>query len=632
MLQRYRLNAIRHTLSVLCLAMLFACSSSKTDESDFPSVGHREQHLGDVGRLTPDEHTTYILNQKYIQSLARPDVPIQLNLADERQYQFVLTRLELVGKTAETAPYLFDLLAQRRKNHISWGYGTGLLPNATYTAQADPLRRELHYLERTSAGETTGEAKGTASSTTPNGAYYTYVDVDYRSASGVLLGSPAMVEEYDGGTNTTITTTANLSLTNLRSYTVSSYKVEDGARGFIDSYLYTTIGTNGSQVSAPPRLSPPAVDAPLDIRLNDNIISVCLNRTWTQDCDYDLTGTPEAIKLPLKGSIQIQTAEHTFDVARINQIKTELNNNCETNDNCTIAPAGDISLVLTNVGGGCNVTNGNTLVASMAQFWNRVTVSVDRKTFSWDLTGANSAFFDDGCRQVQNFAKLTMRIVLYMLDNAPPPGPNSYRSSITLSNDPAVLRPDFSYKPITITNSCLSEGSQIRVANGKTIPVEFLDVGVQVFNPFDTVSHALTVTDTAIGFEDMPMVRIRDEAGRTLLMTEMHPIQTRDGGMVQARALSKGDVVMTETGPSRLVEVSREDYDGRVFNLKLGSESEIASLATDQTVLYANGFLVGDGQIQSKYEILAMTQKHGNIFDRLPKQWHRDYLQSEQNR
>jgi hypothetical protein len=95
--------------------------------------------------------------------------------------------------------------------------------------------------------------------------------------------------------------------------------------------------------------------------------------------------------------------------------------------------------------------------------------------------------------------------------------------------------------------------------------------------------------------------------------------------MVQARALKQGDVVMTQAGPSRLVEVSREPYAGKVYNVKVGSDAEKLALAQDQTVVYANGFVVGDGQIQQKYESIAQTQKSADVLASLPSRWHRDY-------
>jgi intein/homing endonuclease len=141
---------------------------------------------------------------------------------------------------------------------------------------------------------------------------------------------------------------------------------------------------------------------------------------------------------------------------------------------------------------------------------------------------------------------------------------------------------------------------------------------------------SLTVADTAKGFETVPMVRIEDEKGRSLLMTEMHPIQVVERGMVTAKHLKEGDMVMTQSGPSRLVHVTRQKYDGTVHNLKVGTGVETQSLGNDQTVVYANGFLVGDGQIQSKYESIELSanKMQGSPLSRLPARWHRDYINS----
>ncbi|MFY0576705.1 hypothetical protein ACN28S_22335 [Cystobacter fuscus] len=89
---------------------------------------------------------------------------------------------------------------------------------------------------------------------------------------------------------------------------------------------------------------------------------------------------------------------------------------------------------------------------------------------------------------------------------------------------------------------------------------------------------------------------------------------------------------MTRTGPSKLVSVTREAYTGKVYNLKVGADAERLTLAPDQTVVYANGFMVGDGQIQSKYEALAIDRTEGDVLARLPSRWHRDYLLSTQRK
>ncbi|HYH96402.1 Hint domain-containing protein [Hyalangium sp.] len=612
----------RHLVSVLsgaCLAMLFACKSDLQEEQQ-ASTGYSEQGLEEPGRLSKPEWETYMADQSYLHGLTSPDVRVRLNLADPRQHRFAMARLKLAGKTPINSPYLFEAMEKRRQTHLARGYQAGLLPAKEMGILSTADRQEMHLIEMASLGETTAAANdgiGTASSTFPGGAYYTYADVSYTDVSGRPLGSLAWREEFDDGSNVTISATGDLSRTNLRRYRVASYKLEDSAAGFTDSYVYTEVGSaNQAGVAEVPRLTGLVVEAPLDIAFNDNRISVCLNRTWTQDCDYDLTGTPQAIKLPLKGSITI-ASNHLLDTTTINQIKTDLNNNVDRPD------AGHVKLILTNVGGGCDVTNNNTLEAKMGQFWNQVAWTANKKTFSWDLTGAFAAYFDDGCRQVQDEAKLTVFVVLPLVDGTG----TRYRSTITLSNDPNALRPDYVFKRIEITNSCLAAGTEIELAAGESGPIESLKAGDRVFNPYHP---SLTVMDTAAGFETVPMVRIRDEAGRSLLMTEMHPIQVAARGMVQAKALKTGDRVMTRTGPSKLVKVSREAYDGKVYNVKVGSDAEKTALAEDQTVVYANGFMVGDGQIQSKYEAIAMTQKEGPVLARLPGKWHRDYLMSTQ--
>jgi len=112
-------------------------------------------------------------------------------------------------------------------------------------------------------------------------------------------------------------------------------------------------------------------------------------------------------------------------------------------------------------------------------------------------------------------------------------------------------------------------------------------------------------------------------------MTEMHPIATVDRGMVQARKLRVGDKVQTQTGISQLVSITREAFSGKVHNLKVGSNAEALKLGSDQTVVYANGFLVGDGQIQQKYESAEQTAKAKlDMRTQVNKHWRQDYVKS----
>lgn len=635
-------GSIPFMLGCTCAMSLAACGQSSPDNT---------QGTGSGDRLTATQWSTYVANSQYLQGLSRPGVSVHLNLADPRQFNFVMARLQLAGKTPANSPHLFDRIEAQRQDHIARGLKAGAFAASSQSVTSG--RVAMHFIEearvspnhavaltgaRQAAAPGTTLVSGTASSTFPGGSDYTYVDVSVSTISGTTIAPLSYREEFDNpngnvGANVTISTSGDPSVSNQTRYTVESYKFEDLPDGTSsDSYVHEEIGSASTQTPVGlPQLSPPQVNDPRDtVGLNsatpDGIISVCMDRNWTNDCDYILnTGSvvDHRIKMPLKGAVTLAT-QHVFDLTQINAEKAALAAN-----NMTLPfEPGQVKLVLTNVGGGCDVDAANALNAGMSGFWNFVTLSPDNKTLSWDVTGANAIFFDEGCTQIQNRAKLTMRIPAPVLSV---PGNVPFTVSFTITDDPATLRPDATLPPITLTNSCLAEGTQIELGAGKFAPIESLQIGQAVFNPYAAGDHALTIKDTAQGVERAPMVRIRDQAGRTLLMTEMHPIATADRGMVQARALKAGDVVMTTQGPSKLIEVSREAYSGKVYNLKVGSEAQMASLGSDQTVVHANGFVVGDGQIQSKYEELAMKHSARTV-DQVPEAWRRDYLLSAARR
>nr|MCH9680322.1 hypothetical protein [Deltaproteobacteria bacterium] len=287
--------------------------------------------------------------------------------------------------------------------------------------------------------------------------------------------------------------------------------------------------------------------------------------------------------------------------------------------------SGYVKLLLADAGGGCDVEADGALQTNMAVFWDNATLTPDQKTLTWDLSGANSAFFDDGCRQVQDAAYLTIRLQLPVRDIT---NNLDYWVSKTLSNNPDQFAPDYVYDPIKITNSCLAAGTMLQMANGRTVAVEDIESGDHVFSSLADGAQGLTVTDTAVGFETEPMVRLHADSGQSVLMTEMHPVLTPDRGIVIAKALKEGDLVLTSSGVSILSSVDREEFGGKVYNVKLGTSVEKAALgAEDATLVYANGFLVGDGQVQSKYETIARAaDKQGPVIARLPTDWQLDYV------
>lgn len=606
---------------ILATGTTFACGDSTRDDIDEKGselAADEDTRLieGAYSNLTAAELHDYQVDREYMRSLVGPDTAVRINLADPQQYRLAMARLKIAGKTRFNSPNLFTTVEQTRQEHVRRGYGTGLVAELEFrNGGAD--REAMHFISTATVAGEGGEAAAT--STFPDGSDYTMLDVAYYDAAGIPLATPNTIEQFAGGTDVNVQTDADLTQSQLDAYWADSFQMESTPTDFTMSYVYTEMGLQSAQPVAgrptPPALAVQNVLAPVDTKLGDNLISICLNRTWTQDCDYDLTGTPQAVKVPLQGSIAITSAAHVFSQQAIDDIKADPDNHPR---------AGYVKLLLAQAGGGCNVGVDGALTSSMQAFWDSVTVSPDQKTLSWNLTGNESAFFDDGCRQVQDDVYLTMRLQLPVRDTALQ---LDYWVSKTLSNNPDQFAPDFVYRPIQMTNSCLAEGTMLQLADGSLAAVEDVAAGTRVFNSVHHGAQGLTVTDTAVGVETEPMVRLVAEGGREVLMTEMHPVQTPDRGIVLAKELQEGDLVITVDGVRVLSGVSREEYEGKVYNVKLGTEPEKAALGSDDlTLVYANGFLVGDGQVQRKYESIAMAEPmQGDVLDRLPSQWHLDY-------
>jgi hypothetical protein len=601
-------HVCRNALVLASSAALFACSSSSSDSQ--PSATEARAPLGEPGYrvtstaslsdLDAETRRTFQEDRAYLRRLTEPGVPISLNYADPRQYRFAQTRLLLSGKSPENSPELFRLMAARRALHLESGYGTGPLP----VAKNPPAGRvAMHFLEQITINMTGDTMTASATSTFPGDSYYTYADILIQDGvTWAPLGDIGIVEEYDGGTNAVVETTGDLTLATEENYVVDSYQVDDTEIGPGDSYVYEIIdfgrGIAGTL----------SVTAPVDLN-NDNKIKICLSRQWA-DCDYDLLGRWE-VEMPLAGQVTL-VSDYIFDVSKINDLKNG------------IGYGGYIKLILTDVGGGCDVKAGNSLFTDMAVFWQNTTVSGDNKSLTWNMTGAsNSAFFDDGCKQYQDTVKLSMRVLLPVISTQT----NKRGGAFMYLTNENVTTADYEFDPMKMTNSCLAEGTMVQMAGGKEVAIESISANSRVYSPYSSMDSSLEVTDTSKGYEEPPMVRIESQNGKSLLMTEMHPVHVVGKGMVAAKDLVQGDTVLTTDGPSQLVKVAREQFAGNVHNLKLGSATEKQSLGEDQTVFYANGVLVGDGQIQSKYESMALHED-GPVIDRLPLRWQKDYANS----
>jgi hypothetical protein len=258
----------------------------------------------------------------------------------------------------------------------------------------------------------------------------------------------------------------------------------------------------------------------------------------------------------------------------------------------------------------------------MTNFWNNITFTPTQ--LNWDLYSdvARWPQFSSDCALVQDRVDLTMELNLPFKSSA---FDGTLPVEITTTGGPPTVPNYLITTPIRLRNSCLAAGTLIALPGSMAQKrIEDLGIGESVLNPY---ANQLTVADVTKGTESTPMVLIVDNRGRDLLMTEMHPVSVVGRGFVAAKYLKVGDRVDTQEGPSELVSVSRKRYDGKVYNLRVGNAQEALALGVDQTVMYANGFLVGDAQIQDKYQ--SMDLHAGATNDKLSVRWREDYLSSQ---
>jgi len=606
--------ASRSFRSGLCLLLggllSVACTGGESIALDNSAFAIKEgqpfafQGVGQLAFLSPDDRAIYLSDRQYVRKLLASGTATALNHADVKQHRFVLMRLKLAGKTPANSPQLFQRIADLRATHLAKGYKEGTVIQSGGTTGLE----NQHYLPAVNAiNAHTVEVVATASR--KDALYYGYVDSGVWDSDGVPIGNNTYSEIYGNMPYGNSRTTGDLTLTQLNTFEGDSFMAEDTVSyGYRESYTVYVGERNG------PTFSRIQVNDPSDIRYGDHLISVCLDRSWTNDCDYDLSGM-WTLKLPLSGSITLPSA-YSIDESKIN------------NEYKTGHPGGgSIMVTLATNGGGCSLTD-NTTMLPITTFWNHTTVSSDKKTLSWHLTGKDAADFSHDCRLVQDQVVLTMHIpVPWTYTN----GTGGAAAQVMITSDKNVISASSNFiiqDPIKITNSCLAAGSMVELADGQSKPVQELKIGDRLRNPYAPGTSALTVTDIAKGVENPPMVRIADDGGRKLLLTEMHPVPVADRGMVTAKNLRVGDTVMTRNGPSHLVQVTREKFDGKVYNFKLGTPDEVLRLGRDQTVAYANGFLVGDGQIQSKLETFEQTAKQVASRAKLPARWRQDYQNS----
>lgn len=514
---------------------------------------------------------------------------LRIDLADNRQFQFLDARLRASGITPETAPSLHAKLNAERAKAVA--KKDAKVAGNAQASVTDPPRCEAFVVpEQLEPVNFKTLTRGTC----VGGAGYTYVDTYQFDVNGNALAYDFR-EDWAAGImvdlNVNAPPPANAAVYgDAISYHETSTTVE--------SY-YVITPAYANHMLAAPREVTGTLTSPVNKVSPNSVIKYCLDRaTSSSDCDYKhgSTGcngnficevnTPkfEVSPLPFNGNyLYMPMSGYSAPVV------PNIPNNPYVIQSAsawlTLRTAG----TTTSAGGLCTTDlTGSPFIRleSDPSAPGRSKIVIDPKAPFMGNANWNSHCVDNG-RDVDLNIEVKMR--QQNCNGSLCAGP-----VVRWTTLPTNLCP--TPPPMQIWWGCLASGTRITLADGTQLPIESITLGQKVLSDKD--GRALTVVDITEGAERKPMVRVVDDRGNIVTMTATHAMPIGDGKVIQAQALQVGDRIETKDGPASVVSVERPAYESAVYNLTLGTPEELAEVGPEGTTMFADGIQVGDGRLQ----------------------------------
>lgn len=604
----WNLTSSRPNTSLLLSIAFWGCAldSPTTETTTSIAPTHQQQ-------MSVDSQYMMHVHEK----IASPIGASQIDLADPKQYQFVMNRLAAAGKSSANSPELFNRLQRSRDRVVS-----GLTTTTDWCAtriQLGPERR---------VGSTMTFPKTHPIVSCVGGASYVYADIaTYNSnVAGTenYLVTSAAGEDYSGGTDfTTIETHPALPATVGRVNKTDSLVIAYDAIGN-EQLTYNNIRTHLAPVPATLNITHPQTHSWIQ---NNGNIQICQLRGDAGQCDYGVGRINGSAFSPWStnptgiAAVKANTGGNTFNAwqgdittyraisglvaSDLTHVYVPLLGTLDagaTNIDCRInsISSAEFRLIKTVSGGICTTTGSFPVTLQMGSRYGSFDTVVD-----FNNNGGTSTTGDCSMSRIVNDSvkpSLTIRMETTC-------GPR------IASMAPGHMPPLPEY--IEFLNSCFAKGTRIRRVDGSSSPVESLRVGDKVIS--DNKGTALTVIGISHGNEAEPLVALRDDKGHKLRLTSKHPMITAAGDVVFASAIQKHDRVITERGITSIVAVERVPYSGQVYNLRLGTPEEQAKVGRNRTTMFAGGFLVGDAAMQQEHS------KPRRLVAKVPREWARDY-------
>jgi hypothetical protein len=550
-------------------------------------------------------------DQKAIRSeLTASGQPYRLDLANPLHYRLIMQILARGGESAKKSPELFQRIETARAEAVAELAKTSAAPRKAQpvpTNDPQPTQADLNFIATFSrSGSQAYQATGLSS--VVGGSVVTTVVMElFDDTTGNVYATNGQTQ-YGQGVNFQVPVNGAIQEQNptTRAQGLFSYVPTSNPNSppvfVIQHYTDTLNPTDGCmlQPNYCVRNNGQCVSGQYQTSCTNKVtnttpIKLCWYRMSQQECDYwNPTAHPTNFVFPLSGNVKFP--------------------------NTVVAPAsGIVSIYLQNPlkGGGCNVFFQQSALLNPANW------TANGQSIAWNFPA--SAFPNTGeCINYYDGVNVNLWMTAYVAlqgSGGPPPfGTINFTSDRSQIGVPGV----YIVPVLNIWQGCFAAGTEITMDDGKTTrPVEdFVADGREKVASGDGIARL--ISGTTIGTEpDKDMVRLVTANGRSLLVTQGHPIMLDSGKPVVATDLQAGDRVRTLEGPSELVTVMRERYEGKVHNLivNLGGESH-----TD--TIYANGILAGDANMQNEFVRMEAEKYRKDprlARSRLPPEWLTDF-------
>lgn len=405
----------------------------------------------------------------------------------------------------------------------------------------------------------------------------------YNTATGEIIASNTMENLLQNGYDTVITASGvTNSIDNIEAFLQVDYL----------QYNNGTKNTKIVQIALVDKIDPSSpiqVDDPVHKAITPNVgfIKVCMGR-YDSDCDYSYTAQPApqppTPTIAVKGNVSFP-GPITDPAAGGNTF-------------------GALFFVKRREGGATQ------LFTDYAQIYKYFKVN-NNTNISWNFPPAT---FDKAPWNQGDMVDLNLTVQI-SVNGKPKNGQFQVTSLTGVPASKSVAKIDV----LKFFWGCLSADSMVTMSNNTQKRIDSIHIGEIIKNH---LGKDLKVLDIATGKEEKPCLRIVTKNKLSVLLTDEHPV-CKANEFCFAKDLKKGDFIKTENGLDIIENITRENYTGTVYNLKLEGDENIGSAH------YANGFLVGDGVMQGA---LLQQQKESKLkldIKKLPKHWYFDAMNSK---